>query len=236
MQVTSRKDQEQYWSIGNTYPWKPYTYISVKQFAEMFKGFHVGIHMAQELATPYPRERSHRAALTVDRYGISNVELFKANFAKEYLLKKRQLFVHVFRAVLVIGIHHTSLVPNFHPSSYIQPLSKIFFVMQISFMALITMTTFFKTNMGHKTEAEGGAYMGALFFSVVAITFSGYAEIAMTIFRLPVFFKQRDLLFYPAWTYTLPSMVLGIPSSVLEAGLYSLITYYGMGFAPEPSR
>jgi hypothetical protein len=55
-------------------------------------------------------------------------------------------------------------------------------------------------------------------------------------FRLPVFYKQRDLLFYPAWAYALPSLVLSIPSSIAEAGMYSLITYYGIGYAPELSR
>lgn len=236
LQVTSRKDQAQYWSVVNTYPWKPYRYVSVKQFEQMFKGFHVGRNLAQELATSYPRERSHKAALTVHRYGVSNLELFKANFAKEYLLKKRQSFIHIFRAVLVIRIHRTNPLPNSHPGTIIQSLKQLSFVVQISIMALIAMTTFLKTTMDYKTEVGGAAYMGALFYGVIALTFSGYAEIAMTVFRLPVFFKQRDLLFYPAWTYTLPSMALSIPSSVMEAGLFSAITYYGMGFTPEASR
>jgi len=98
------------------------------------------------------------------------------------------------------------------------------------------MTTFFHTTMGHKTEADGLTYIGALFFGVVVILFNGFSELSMTIFRLPVFFKQRDLLFFPAGTYALPSMVLSIPSAILEAGIYSIITYYGMGFTPEPSR
>lgn len=98
------------------------------------------------------------------------------------------------------------------------------------------MTTFFRTTMGHGTEAEGAAYLGALFFGIVIVMFNGYAELSMTIFRLPVFYKQRDLLFYPAWAFALPSMVLSIPSSIVEAGIYTLITYYGMGFTPEASR
>jgi hypothetical protein len=210
----------------------------VKQFAEMFKRFHVGVNLAQELATPFPKDRSHRAALAVDRYGVSNLELFKANFAKEYLLKKRQSFILIFRIVLVCRTHHSNALPDSHPKhKHTQPrLSKVSSLVQISFMAFVAMTTFFRTTMGHKTEAEGGHYMGALFYGVIAITFSGYAEIGMTVFRLPVFFKQRDMHFYPAWTYTLPSMVLSLPSSIVEASIFSLITYFGMGFAPEASR
>lgn len=109
-------------------------------------------------------------------------------------------------------------------------------VEQIGIIALIAMTTFFRTTMGHGTEAEGAAYLGALFFGIVIVMFNGYAELSMTIFRLPVFYKQRDLLFYPAWAFALPSMVLSIPSSIVEAGIYTLITYYGMGFTPEASR
>jgi hypothetical protein len=107
---------------------------------------------------------------------------------------------------------------------------------QIGIIALIAMTTFFRTAMGHKTEAEGAAYLGAQFFGILIVMFNGYAELSMTIFRLPVFYKQRELLFYPAWAFALPSMLLSIPSSIVEAGIYTLITYYGMGFTPEATR
>ncbi|KAG0620558.1 hypothetical protein M758_4G225500 [Ceratodon purpureus] len=201
-EVTSRKDQEQYWSNRM----QNYRYVSVKQFAERYKMFHVGVNLTEDLATPYEKERSHKAALTFDRYGVSNMELFKANFSKEFLLMKRQSFYHIFKAC------------------------------QIGVIALIAMTTIFRTSMGHSTQAEGAAYMGALFFGIVIVMFNGYAELSMTIFRLPVFYKQRDLLFYPAWAFSLPSMVLSIPSSIVEAGIYTLISYYGMGFTPEVSR
>jgi hypothetical protein len=98
------------------------------------------------------------------------------------------------------------------------------------------MSVFFRTTLHHDTQEDGATYLGAIFFGVVIIMFNGYAELSMTIFRLPVFYKQRDLLFYPAWAYALPSLVLSIPSSIAEAGMYSLITYYGIGYAPEASR
>ena len=97
LQVTSRKDQEQYW--GND-P-RTYRYVSVTQFAERFKMFHVGIQLTEDLAIPYEKELSHKAALTFDRYGVSNMELFRANFSKEFLLMKRQSFVHIFKSCQV---------------------------------------------------------------------------------------------------------------------------------------
>lgn len=98
------------------------------------------------------------------------------------------------------------------------------------------MTTFLRTTMNHETEADGAKYMGAIFFGVVIVMFNGYAELSMTIMRLPVFYKQRDLLFYPAWAYSLPTLVMSIPSSLAETGIYVVITYYGMGMTPEASR
>lgn len=180
--------------------------MSVNQFAERFKSFIVGIDLTEDLAPPFEKERSHKASLIFDRYGVSNMELFKANFAKEFLLMKRQSFYHIFKAC------------------------------QIGIMAFVAMTTFFRTTMDHETEVEGAAYLGSLFFGIINVMFNGYAELSMIIFRLPVFYKQQDLLFCPPWAFALPSMVLSIPSSVVEAGIYTLISYYGMGFAPEASR
>ena len=108
--------------------------------------------------------------------------------------------------------------------------------MQIGVVALIAMTVFFRTTLHQDTQVDGQTYLGAIFFGVVIVMFNGYAELSMTIFRLPVFYKQRDLLFYPAWAYALPSLVLSIPSSIAEAGIYSIITYYVIGYAPQASR
>jgi hypothetical protein len=178
----------------------------VKHFAELFQTFHIGKRMEAELMVPYQKERSHKAALSFYRYSVSNWELFKANFAKEWLLMKRNSFVYIFKTV------------------------------QIGVVALISMSVFFRTTLRHDTQEDGATYLGAIFFGIIIIMFNGYAELSMTIFRLPVFYKQRDLLFYPAWAYALPSLVLSIPSSIAEAGMYSLITYYGIGYAPELSR
>ncbi|CAD6249658.1 unnamed protein product [Miscanthus lutarioriparius] len=84
-EVTSRKDQHQYWCQGE----KPHQYISVNNFVEAFKAFHVGRKLAEELSVPFDRSRSHPAALATSEYGIRKMELLKACFSREWLLMKR---------------------------------------------------------------------------------------------------------------------------------------------------
>lgn len=83
---------------------------------------------------------------------------------------------------------------------------------------------------------DGGKFYGALFFSLINVMFNGTAELALTVFRLPVFFKQRDSLFYPAWAFALPIWLLKIPLSFMESLIWIVLTYYTIGFAPAASR
>lgn len=78
--------------------------------------------------------------------------------------------------------------------------------------------------------------MGALFFAVVMLMFNGFAEISMTVAKLPVFYKQRDLLFYPAWSYALPVWIIKIPITFLEVAVWVVLTYYVIGFDPDVGR
>lgn len=103
-------------------------------------------------------------------------------------------------------------------------------------MAVITMTLFLRTELDQSSTTEGGLYMGALFFGVVMLMFNGLAELAMTIAKLPVFYKQRDLLFYPSWSYALPSWIIKIPVTILEVAVWVVLTYYVIGFDPNVGR
>ncbi|XP_021906480.1 pleiotropic drug resistance protein 1-like isoform X2 [Carica papaya] len=103
-------------------------------------------------------------------------------------------------------------------------------------MAIITMTLFPRTKMHKHSIIDGGIYTGALFFAVNMIMFNGISELSMTIAKLPVFYKQRDLLFYPAWSYALPQWILKIPIMFIEVGLWVFFTYYVIGFDPNAGR
>ncbi|XP_050234078.1 ABC transporter G family member 29-like [Mercurialis annua] len=201
-EVTSKKDQEQYWVDRS----KPYKYISVPEFAEKFKSFHVGFHLQNELAVPFDKSRGHPAALAFAKYSIPRKDLLKACWDKEWLLMKKNALVFVSKTIKII------------------------------IMALIACTVYIKPRMHTKTEEDASVFVGALIFTMVTNMFNGYGDVAMTIARLPVFYKQRDLLFHPTWTFTLPTVLQALPISVVESIVWVSITYYSSGFAPEASR
>ncbi|KAK9682589.1 hypothetical protein RND81_10G083900 [Saponaria officinalis] len=201
-EVTSRKDQEQYWHRRD----EPYSFVTVKEFVEAFNGFHVGRQCAQELAVPYDKSKSHPAALTTEEFGLTKKELFKACMSRETLLMKRNQFVYVFKSF------------------------------QLVITALITATVFLRTNMPKKTVQDGMVYMGALFFAQVQILFNGFSELSLTLIKLPVFYKQRDLRFYPSWAYALPSWLLKIPISIVETAIWVIIIYYVTGYDSNVGR
>lgn len=103
-------------------------------------------------------------------------------------------------------------------------------------MATVTMTLFLRTEMHRESLNDGGVYAGAIFFAVVMIMFNGMAELSMTIAKLPSFYKQRDLLFYPSWAYAIPAWILKIPVTFCEVAVWVFLTYYVIGFDPNVGR
>ncbi|KAK1305958.1 putative pleiotropic drug resistance protein 7 [Acorus calamus] len=201
-EVTSRKDQQQYWANRDV----PYRYISVNEFTESFQSFHVGRRIGEELSVPFDRSKNHPAALTTDNYGISKTELLKANISREYLLMKRNSFVYIFKVV------------------------------QIFLLASIAMTVFLRTKMHRNTVEDGVIFLGAMFLGLVTHLFNGFAELAMIIVKLPIFYKQRDLRFYPSWAFAFPTWILKIPISFIECAVWIAMTYYVIGFDPSVER
>jgi len=109
------------------------------------------------------------------------------------------------------------------------------FSLQIVVVAVITVTVFWRTRM--KVDlVHADLFMGSLYYALIRLMVIGIQELAMTVSRLGVFYKQRDFFFYPAWAYTIPAAVLKIPFSLLDAFLWTAITYYGVGYSPEPQR
>ncbi|GAU16050.1 hypothetical protein TSUD_339210 [Trifolium subterraneum] len=83
---------------------------------------------------------------------------------------------------------------------------------------------------------DGQKYYGALFFTMLNMMFNCASEQATLVDRLPVFYKQRDFMFFPAWTFGFPMWFLRIPLSFIEPTIWVLLTYYPIGFSPSPSR
>ncbi|PQP92778.1 pleiotropic drug resistance protein 1 [Prunus yedoensis var. nudiflora] len=201
-EVTSRKDQEQYWARLN----EPYSFVTVNDFAEAFQSFPVGQKLGDELAVPFDKSKSHRAALSAKKYGVNKKELFRACVSREFLLMKRNSFAFIFKFALLI------------------------------MLASITASIFLQIKMHKDTVEDGGVYMGALFFAVIVAMFNGISELNMAIMKLPVFYKQRDLLFFPSWAYSLPAWILKIPITLVESAIWVVITYYVIGFDPCVER
>ncbi|KAL0915541.1 hypothetical protein M5K25_015967 [Dendrobium thyrsiflorum] len=201
-EVTSEKDQKKYWARHD----RPYEYVPVKEFTKAFGSFHVGQNLRTELSVPFDRSKSHRAALTTSKFGVSGIEILKACAERELLLIKRNSFVYVFRAF------------------------------QVMFMAFITMSLFWKTQMHHNSIDDGQIYIGALFFSLITILLNGSSELVLTLIKLPVYFKQRDYHFYPSWALALPNWILNIPFSCIEVAIWVLITYFSIGYDSSAER
>ncbi|KAJ6348196.1 hypothetical protein OIU76_004634 [Salix suchowensis] len=201
-EVTSSKDQEQYWVDRRN----PYRFIAVPEFAERFRRFHVGIRIENELSVPFDKSRGHRAALSFSKYSVPTMELLKACWDREWMLVRRNAFVYVAKTV------------------------------QIIIMAIIVSTLFIKSRMHTRNEEDGTVFIGALLFTIIINIFNGLPELTLVIKRLPVFYKQRELQFHPAWTFTLPTFLLQLPTSIIESVVWVSITYYSIGFAPEASR
>jgi hypothetical protein len=112
----------------------------------------------------------------------------------------------------------------------------VFFTWQLILLATITMTLFIRTKMHHDSVIDGDIHLGVLVVIVMVVVFNGMSELGLTVFRLPVFFKQRNLRFYPAWAYTIPSWIIMVPISFIEVGAFVFVAYYVIGFDPSVAR
>jgi hypothetical protein len=93
-------------------------------------------------------------------------------------------------------------------------------------VAFVAATLFFRTRLHPTTETYGTLYLSTLFFALVHMMFNGFSEMSIMVARLPVFYKQRDNLFYPAWAFSVPSWLLRLPYSIAESIIWSCIFYY----------
>ncbi|KAL6842793.1 hypothetical protein ACP4OV_027637 [Aristida adscensionis] len=85
LEVTSREDQEQYWSQEC----EPYRYFTGEQFSDAFIAFHGGQIIRKVLEVPFDQNLSSIDAVTTSQYGVRKRELFRTVFAREVLLMRR---------------------------------------------------------------------------------------------------------------------------------------------------
>ena len=68
-------------------------------------------------------------------------------------------------------------------------------------------------------EVGANQYMGSLFYTLVRLMCTAISELGLTVSRLSVFYKHRDLYFFPSWSYSIPATILKIPYSLLDSFL-----------------
>ncbi|KAI3461649.1 hypothetical protein Pfo_018312 [Paulownia fortunei] len=185
---------------------KPYEFVPVSRIAEDFRNSRYGQNLESFLSDPYDKSKNHPSALPTTKYAIPKRELFKACFSRELLLINRHRFLYIFRTC------------------------------QVAFVGFVTCTMFLRTRLHPTDVTNGDLYLSCLFFGLVHMMFNGFSELPLLIFRLPVFYKQRDNLFHPAWAWSLSSFILRVPYSVIEAVVWSCVVYYTVGFAPGAGR
>uniref|UniRef100_A0A0D3F4B9 ABC transporter domain-containing protein n=1 Tax=Oryza barthii TaxID=65489 RepID=A0A0D3F4B9_9ORYZ len=181
---------------------EPYRYVSVAEFAERFKSFYIGQQMMKEQHIPFEKSKIHPAALTTMKNALSNWESLKAVLCREKLLMKHNSFLYIFK------------------------------VTQLIILAFLSMTVFLRTKMPHGQFSDGTKFLGALTFNLITVMFNGLSELNLTVKKLPVFYKHRDFLFFPPWTFGVANILIKVPVSLVEATVWVVITYYVMGFAP----
>ncbi|CAI0467872.1 unnamed protein product [Linum tenue] len=182
---------------------KPYVYISVPEIALALKDSAIGRSVSSAISVQYDKANGHPEALSRTKYAAPWWELLKTCFQREILLMKRNQFLYVFKTC------------------------------QLAIVGFVTCTIFTRSRLHPESEIEGNLYLSCLYFCLLQMIFICYAELPLLIFRLPVFYKQRDNLFHPAWAWSLASFLLSVPYSIIESVVWSAIVYYSVGFAPE---
>ncbi|CAH2060102.1 unnamed protein product, partial [Thlaspi arvense] len=187
-------------------PSKPYQFIPVSDIAAAFRSSKYGHAADSKLAKPFDRSSADPSALCRTKFAISGWENLKVCFEREILLINRHRFLYTFRTC------------------------------QVAFVGFVTATVFLRTRLHPTNEAYANEYLACLFFGLVHMMFNGFSELPLMISRLPVFYKQRDNSFHPAWSWSVASWILRVPYSILEAVVWTCVVYYSVGLAPSPGR
>ncbi|KAL8171705.1 LOW QUALITY PROTEIN: hypothetical protein V2J09_023509 [Rumex salicifolius] len=158
-----------------------YHFITAKEFADAFRSFYVGYQLSEELRNPFDKMKNHPNALSRSKYGDNTKDVLKACIFREFLLIKKNSFVYVFK------------------------------LFQLFVLGLMSIPVFYENRKNKDSLDDGTIFMASMFFTVSRIAMNQFPDITLTISKLPIFYKQRDLSFYPVWAYALPSLVVKMP-------------------------
>ena len=101
--------------------------------------------------------------------------------------------------------------------------------------ALSVMTVFFRSTLTISV-AGGSLYNAALFYGLFSTPMMCTVQLLLLLGCYPVFHKQREALLYPAWAWFVPMLLMSLPISLFSSVMWTAVTYYTVGFAPELTR
>ncbi|GFR41754.1 hypothetical protein Agub_g2509 [Astrephomene gubernaculifera] len=104
-------------------------------------------------------------------------------------------------------------------------------LVQVIVLGLLTGSLFY--NQGVSMTASRTIF-GASFMSTLFMSFGGFPQLPITMELKKVWYKHRAAGFYPAYAQGLAMALTQIPLSAIEAGVFSLIIYFMVGFYRQP--
>jgi ABC-2 type transporter len=78
--------------------------------------------------------------------------------------------------------------------------------------------------------------LSAMFFSLAYMQFIGLAECAESMMRLPLFYKHKYALFFPAWAYAIPPAIVRLPIILVEVTGWTVVVYWLVGLEANAAR
>jgi len=133
-EVTSRKDQAQYWFSD-----KPYRFVPVVEMAEAFQRTQAAQRTRNIVEMPYDRAASPAGALVKQKYGLPRQKALRATLRREILLIQRNSFIYVFRFFQVILNALMTSTLFFRTTRHPNSLKEANYYMGVLFFSLISM-------------------------------------------------------------------------------------------------
>lgn len=199
-EITSRKDQAQYWGEDST----SHPFLTVDEISKAFQSSQEGLLRSEELKSQISPSDMDLMLLKKDKYALPSREIFSNVIAREFLLLVR------LKAFVIIRAFQTVVI------------------------SVIIGTTFLQ--YPKSTFQDASYYMSVCFFTLMFNMMGGFAEIPIMVERLPVFYKQRDCNFFPAYLYCAAGMLSRVPDSWLMATLMTVLVYWLVGFAANAGQ
>ncbi|KAJ4844769.1 hypothetical protein Tsubulata_003473, partial [Turnera subulata] len=203
IRVVSEKDQAQYWNNHEL----QYSFVSEDKFVDLFQKFHIGHKLAEELSRPSTKAETDKNALSFDVYP-SGWKLFKACMDREWLLMKRNSFVHISK---------TSQVPGEREIITVTSISKHFKLTLILLMT--TQVSSSNVTIGQQLLKGRGLYYSDYFYWVSVAALLGMWMILNVGFTLALGYLEGKIHFITAYIWHAPGRSMAIISQKKLANL-----------------